>query len=114
MRFIIDENAGPRLANWLTENGHDVISVYDEMPGIADEDILSIAVKEDRIVVTSDKDFGDLVFRNKLPHKGVILMRLVNESSANKLKVVQILLEQFTGQLSGKFVVLTEAGVRIY
>lgn len=114
MKFIVDENAGPSVAKWLTTIGHEVYSVYDETPGIPDEEILEKAHAKNFIVVTSDKDFGELVFKNNLPHKGVILMRLVNESAANKIRVLQSLLEQLSDQLPGRFVVVTEGGVRIY
>ena len=114
MKFIVDENAGPSVAKWLTSIGHEVHSVYDESPGISDDEILKKAFDENLIVVTSDKDFGELVFKNNMPHKGVILMRLVNESSPNKIQVLSRLLEQFSELLPDRFVVVTEGGVRIY
>lgn len=114
MKFIVDENAGPSVAKWLVANGYEAYSVYDETPGIPDEDILKKAFGENYIVVTSDKDFGELVFKNKLPHRGVILMRLMNESAPNKIRVLQSLLEQLFDQLPDRFVVVTEGGVRIY
>lgn len=85
MKFIVDENAGPSVAKWLIANGYDAFSVYEEAPGISDEEILKKAFEEGCIVITSDKDFGELVFRDNLPHKGIILMRLVNESVPNKI-----------------------------
>jgi predicted nuclease of predicted toxin-antitoxin system len=114
MKFIVDENAGPNVAKWLVANGFEAFSVYDETPGISDEEILKKAFDEGFIVITSDKDFGELVFRDNLPHKGIVLMRLVNESAPNKIRVLQSLLEQLPKQLPDKFVVLTESGVRIY
>jgi predicted nuclease of predicted toxin-antitoxin system len=114
MKFIVDENAGPSVAKWLASIGYEVFSVYDETPGIPDKEILAKAHAENFIVVTSDKDFGELVFKNNLPHKGVVLMRLVNESAANKIKILQSLLEQFSDRLPDRFIVLTEGGVRIY
>jgi len=114
MKFIVDENAGPSVAKWLASIGYEVFSVYDETPGIPDEEILAKAHEENFIVVTSDKDFGELVFKNNLPHRGVILMRLVKESAPNKIRVMQSLLEQLSDQLPDRFVVVTEGGVRVY
>lgn len=114
MKFIVDENAGPSVAKWLASVGYEVYSVYDKTPGISDEEILAKAHAENFIVVTSDKDFGELVFKNNLPHKGIILMRLVNESAPNKIKVLHSLLEQMSDKLPDRFVVVMEGGVRIY
>lgn len=57
-----------------------MVSIYDELPRLPDEDILAFAVRDDRIVITNDKDFGELVFRDRRPHRGVILLRLANRS----------------------------------
>ncbi len=114
MKFIIDENAGPSVAKWLSDKGFEVFSVYDISPGISDEEILRKAFDENYIVITSDKDFGELVFKNSLPHKGIILLRLQYETSSNKIKLLNSLLEQLSPQLPGHFVVATEGGVRIY
>jgi predicted nuclease of predicted toxin-antitoxin system len=114
MKFIVDENAGPSVAKWLVANGYEAYSVYDETPGIPDEAILEKAHEENFIVVTSDKDFGELVFKNKLPHRGVILLRLVNELAPNKIRILQSLLEELSDHLPDRFVVVTEGGVRIY
>lgn len=114
MKFIVDENAGPSVAKWLVSIGHEAFSIYDETPGISDDEILKKAFDENLIVVTSDKDFGELVFKNNMPHKGIILMRLANELSSNKIQVLQSLLEQFSELIPNRFVVVTEGGVRIY
>lgn len=53
-----------------------------------DTDILSIANKDNRILLTTDKDFGELVFKEKFVHSGVILLRLKDESVENKKRVL--------------------------
>ena len=58
MKFLVDVCAGRRLAEWLTSLGHDVQQVREHAPDMEDEEILRWAVREDRIVVTVDKDFG--------------------------------------------------------
>ena len=62
MRFLVDECTGPAVARWLEERDHDVFSVYDEAPGIPDEEVLQRAYREQRILVTNDKDFGEKVY----------------------------------------------------
>ena len=101
------------MAAWLRLQGYEVLSIYDEAPGIADEDILEIAFREDWIIITCDKDFGELIFKNNLPHKGVVLLRLHNETTPSKIKVLKTLLEQIATQLTGNFTVATESGIRI-
>jgi predicted nuclease of predicted toxin-antitoxin system len=78
-----------------------------------DESILQKAFTDNRILITNDKDFGEMIFRKGNPHKGVILLRLGDDRVANKLKVLKLLLEQYADQLSGNFVVATETTVRI-
>lgn len=96
MRFMVDECTGPSVARWLREQGYEVFSVYDEARGVDDEDLLAKAFAEDWILITNDKDFGEKVYRQGLPHKGVILLRL----------------ENYAHQLTNRFVVVTERQVR--
>ena len=65
MRFLVDENVGPSVAHWLSTEGHNTASVYVETRGISDREIIRRASEEDRILITCDKDFGDLVFRER-------------------------------------------------
>ena len=52
LRFLVDECTGPKVAEWLKKHGHDVFSVYEQSRGIKDEEILKIAVKQNRIIIT--------------------------------------------------------------
>jgi predicted nuclease of predicted toxin-antitoxin system len=113
MRFIIDECTGPLVARWLRESGHEVYSIYEESRGIDDESILQKAFNEEWIIITNDKDFGDMVFREKKKHKGVILLRLENELSGNKIKVLKYILENHSDEVKNGFIVATEKRIRI-
>ncbi len=113
MRFMIDECVGPTIAEWLKLMGHDVISSYDAMRGFADDEVLKKACHENRIVITSDKDFGDLVFRQNMDHCGVILLRLIDERPSQKMKVIRDALDNYSKSLDGNFLVVTETSVRI-
>jgi predicted nuclease of predicted toxin-antitoxin system len=112
MRFLVDECAGPAVAEWLREQGHEVFSVFDEAKGISDNEILDKAVAENRILITNGKDFGEMVFRERREHHGVIFLRLNDERSANKIVVLQHLLESYSEKLPNQFVTATEAKVR--
>ena len=85
MKFLVDECTGPVVAKWLKNLHHDVFSVYDEARGLDDESIINKANEENYILITNDKDFGELIFRLKKLHKGVILLRLEDERTANKI-----------------------------
>ncbi len=112
MRFLVDECSGPALARWLRSQHHDVFSVYEEARGMGDDDVVQKAYVENRILVTNDKDFGEKVYRERRPHKGVILLRLDDERTANKIDTMRRLLASYADQLAGHFVVVTETRVR--
>ena len=112
MRFLVDECTGPKVAAWLRSQGHEVVSVYDDFHGIPDADVFAKALAENWILITNDKDFGELVFRERLEHRGIILLRLEDERSANKILVLQHLLANYADKLPGQFVTVTETKVR--
>ncbi len=112
MKFLVDECAGPSVAGWLISQGHEVYSVFDESPGMSDDDVLSKAASEERILITIDKDFGEMIFRERREHKGVILLRLADERSLNKIAVLQEVLENYSERISGQFVTATENKIR--
>jgi predicted nuclease of predicted toxin-antitoxin system len=112
MRFLVDECTGSRVANWLKEEGHQVFSVYDQARGISDDAIINKAFDENWILITNDKDFGEKVHREKLPHKGIIFLRLQDERSSNKINVLQRLLSRYLQRIPDNFVVATETQVR--
>lgn len=112
MRFLVDECTGPAVADWLRAQKHEVFSVYDEARGLEDSDILQKAYVENWILITNDKDFGEKVYRERRPHKGVIFLRLEDERAANKKETLRKLLDNYADRLPGQFVVVTEARVR--
>lgn len=73
MRFIVDESVGPSVAAWLGQQNHQAFSVYDEARGMSDDDILDKAASEDWILITTDKDFGEMIYRDQRLHSGVVL-----------------------------------------
>jgi predicted nuclease of predicted toxin-antitoxin system len=113
MRFLVDECTGPAVARWLVRQHHDVVSVFDEIRGADDKEVIRTASEQNRILITNDKDFAELVFREKKPHKGVILLRLEDERAANKIAVLEHLLEKYENSLPGHFIVVTETTVKI-
>ena len=112
MRFLVDECTGPKVADWLRDQGHEVLSVYHEARGLDDEAILDKVFSENWILITNDKDFGEKVYREGHPHKGIVLLRLEDERADNKISVLQRLLHSHADILAGRFLVVTETQVR--
>lgn len=112
MRFLVDECTGPAVVRWLLGLGHDVFSVFERARGANDDEVILRALDEDRILVTNDKDFGEKVFRDGRLHKGVVLLRLDDEMSENKIRVLGRLLENHGNRLADAFQVVTEDRVR--
>jgi predicted nuclease of predicted toxin-antitoxin system len=83
MRFLANENFPLDAVEALRQDGHDVTWIRTEFPGISDPEVLSLAQAEERILLTFDKDFGELAFRSKLPVTvGIILFRIKAPSGA--------------------------------
>lgn len=112
MRFLVDESTGPAVAKWLHDKGHEVFSVFNQARGASDDEILTKALTENWILVTNDKDFGEMIFREQRGHRGVVLLRLTDEGSANKVAVLNHLLANYEARLADQFVTVTETKVR--
>jgi predicted nuclease of predicted toxin-antitoxin system len=112
MRFLVDECTGPAVARWLRAQKYEVFSVYEEARGMDDDDIIAKAFAEEWILITNDKDFGEKIYRERRPHKGVVLLRLEDERAANKIAALRRLLEGYAERLANQFVVVTEKQVR--
>jgi predicted nuclease of predicted toxin-antitoxin system len=112
MRFLVDESTGPAVARWLHDQGHAVFSVHDVARGIDDDQVIQKAFAENWILITNDKDFGEKVYREQRPHRGVVLLRLDDERAASKIDVLQRLLAGHAERLTDNFVVVTESRVR--
>jgi len=113
MRFLVDECTGPAVAEWLREQDHEVFSVFEQARGMDDEDIIQKALDENRILVTNDKDFGEKAYRGGQLHRGVILLRLEDERTINKINVLRKVLDNYLSRLTESFIVATENRIRI-
>jgi predicted nuclease of predicted toxin-antitoxin system len=114
MKFLLDENIDARLLPFLQDLGHDVTSVAkDYRYGLLDEDVLEMAHQEHRILITNDRDFGDLIFHQGLPHSGIILFRLApNDANIHLRKVrLQYVLTHYADRLH-HFIVVTQKSVK--
>jgi predicted nuclease of predicted toxin-antitoxin system len=113
MKFIVDECTGSTVAEWLKTQGFEVISVFDDWRGASDVEILQKAVEEDFIVVTNDRDFGELIFRQNLPHKGVIFLRPKPNNFKQRIVLLERLFAHVQETFAGKFIVIGNEAIRI-
>jgi predicted nuclease of predicted toxin-antitoxin system len=113
MRFLLDQNFDRRFAAILRDLGHDVTVVSIDYPhGIPDHEVVAIAQREGRILLTHDTDFGELILREGLPHAGVILYRVRAREFAFKRDRLLAVLVDYADHLD-RFVVVRENRVRI-
>jgi len=113
LRFLIDLGVGIKVEKWLKDNDYDLKTVRDLDPCFPDTDILSLAANENRIIMTMDKDFGELVYKSGLPHSGVLLLRLEGASGDEKVRIVRKIIGGFFQKLPGRFSVYQNGKVRI-
>lgn len=89
LKFALDVGVGAKTHNYLRLQGYDTISILDLDPSMPDSDILTIAEKEGRMVITMDKDFSELVYRASQKHNGVLLLRMEDATGEEKAKIVR-------------------------
>ena len=113
MRFLADESVDFPVIITLRDAGFDVDSIVELKPGIADEEVLNIAFQQKRILITVDKDFGDLSFRFQKEHVGIILYRLPDLKNIEKSKLLVELFIEYQDDFYSTFTVITSKNIRI-
>lgn len=111
MKFLLDENIGKGIARFLEKLGHPASRIRLISPGLEDYAVLELSVSKDFILITSDKDFGELIFKEKQLTTGVIFLRLEDESSENKIKAIKKVFSEYKN-IKNKFVTVKERNGR--
>ena len=106
MKFLADECCDTGLVASLRKDGHNVRYITEEKAGAIDDEILSNAYKEERILITEDKDFGELVYRFKKPTHGIVLLRIDVTDRHNKWPRLKKLIDNYGPKLQGYFTVV--------
>ena len=112
MKLLADENLDLSVVARLREAGHQVLAVAELEPGIPDDVVLDLANAEAAMLITEDKDFGELAFRQSLVHSGLILVRLAGLPGTTKAAILIHLLEKHRLELPGAFTVVSPGMVR--
>ena len=113
MRFLADENVSRLVIEQLRAGGFDVISIGDTRSGAPDENVLEAADAEGCILITEDRDFGELVIRQHLGVRGMILLELDRLSNATEADVVAEVVSTHADKLLGNLVVIEPGRIRL-
>jgi len=110
MKFLVDRCAGKRLADWLRGEGHDVLEARTLGPDPGDRELLEMAAKQGRVLVTIDTDFGELIYVDRVTHSGMV--RLPDVQAATRIKIMEGILSQHESHLKSR-AIITVRGDRI-
>ena len=113
MNLLADESIDKQIVDALREKGYIVGYVAEMDPGISDDVVLDLANREGVLLLTADKDFGELVFRLRRLSSGVVLVRLAGLSPIKKSEIVVPFIMKHFNELIESFSVITPVGIRI-
>jgi predicted nuclease of predicted toxin-antitoxin system len=113
MKFLADEGVDKPIVDLLRSSGFDIHYVLETHQGSDDEHVLLLANEESRILITQDKDFGELVYRLQKAHQGIILIRLGTTPAPEKARLVNYVLLEYDKKLDKAFTVIQANAVRI-
>jgi predicted nuclease of predicted toxin-antitoxin system len=113
MQFLADESCDAAVVRVLRNAGHDVMAVAEQSPGADDRMVIDLARRTDRILLTEDKDFGQLVFATQRHTAGILLLRYPARARHQIARDVAMLVEVRAHRLRGRFVVMQPGRVRI-
>jgi predicted nuclease of predicted toxin-antitoxin system len=112
VRWLADECVAAPLVTLLRTGGHDVLYVAEAAAGLSDADVIALALRQNRLLLTEDKDFGDLVFRRERAIPGLVLMRIGLENPALKSMRLAAAIERYGEGLFGRYTVIEEGRFR--
>jgi predicted nuclease of predicted toxin-antitoxin system len=113
MRFLADESCDFAVVRALRVDGHDVEAVAETAPQADDEAVLKLSMSHGQILLTEDKDFGQLVYTSGGTSGGVILMRYPATARSGMAEEVLRLISELEERLIGRFVVVQPGRTRI-
>jgi len=113
MKFLIDAGVGKKVEEFLRGEKYEVKSMRDINIRSKDSDILKLAVSEGRMIITMDKDFGELVYNSRMLHSGVLILRLEDSTGKEKAEIVGRILEGFKDKIEKNFCVFQDGKLRI-
>jgi len=113
MKFFADEGLDYPLVKQMREAGYDVTYAAEDNTGASDTSLLQIAFNENRILVTKDKDFGELAIRFGQSNTGVVLIRIEQLNKSENCLLVLKAIQKYESELKSAFTVIQEDKIRI-
>ncbi len=108
IKFLADVNIEKPVVDFLVKNGFDVKWVTNIDKQMQDVAVFRIANAEQRIILTNDKDFGEMCFFQKKTSHGIILLRIKGQDSFKKIGLLKKLLERYPDKIIKHFVIVKE------
>ncbi|MEN8156245.1 MAG: DUF5615 family PIN-like protein [Bacteroidota bacterium] len=113
MTFLADESVDYPIVKSLRDQGFNVSYITEISPGITDEEVINLASSKSMVLITGDKDFGTLTFRNRMISEGVVLYRLSGFNNEEKAQRVSSVMAEHFESLKGSFTVIGKELTRI-
>ena len=115
MKFLSDENIARSVIRDLRNAGFDVKDIKEEkLYGLSDRKIVDLALDEERIIITHDRNFGNLIYDDNIKHKGVLFIRYKNQKPANVSNFLLSVLEsEISKKFQGALVIISETQINI-
>ncbi len=113
MKLLANENFPYKSIYYLKEKGYDVLSIGMDNPSITDSEVMTIAINEERIIMTFDRDYGELIFHhNYKPEKGVIYLRLDEYQPQEPGVIIEEIINNKEIDLTRALTVVDKNGIR--
>ena len=112
MNIVADESVDSGIVERLRRDGHEVRYIAEMEPGLLDDAVLDLATREGAVLLTADKDFGEMVFRLRRFSRGIVLLRLAGLSAGRKAAIVAAAVNNHPADLAAGFTVITPGTCR--
>jgi predicted nuclease of predicted toxin-antitoxin system len=113
LKFLVDVGVGKKVEEYLLEKGYDIKAVRSLDQRMPDQEIVRLAASENRMVITMDKDFGELIYHSGMDHCGILLLRLEDATGVEKQQVIAEILAKFSDKMKDNFCVFQNKKFRI-
>lgn len=113
MKIIADESVEFGIIKLLRQKGYDVEAIIETNRGASDERVIEIANEKNALVLTEDKDFGELTYRLNIKHYGIILLRFSGFTNEEKAIIASNVFEKYFSEFLNSFTVITRHNIRI-
>ena len=105
LKFLVDVGVGKKVEEYLLVKGYDTKTVRSIDKLMPDQEIIRLAALEKRIVITMDKDFGEIVYHSGMDHSGILLLRLEDATGSEKQQVIAKILTKYADNMKNNFCV---------